>query len=456
MNLGSCILKLLVICVLSSSGSPSTSSKIKVQGTIIKEGEKVVRGVEGKDLKIVCNIESGIPAITFVMRIDGIEFQRVGSGNLTYSFVPSKIDNMQSFVCFAYSIFLVNPLSCKILLDIQYSPVVTIVKEVTEKKLILICNPNGNPENYTFADWEHWSEFNEYIRNVTGTPDSTLIFLESSNNSRLHENDGIYKCKTSNGIHGTNGKLYQIGSALINDRVPPVFLNANDPIQFGRYGQKMNVSVLLYNKFGTIQTDILKLNESLNIYGRQETIRTHDMFHDVNVRVSGIKITFQLTLDKIEDFRDYTIKACNEKGCNKLTVKIRSSYRPEPPTNVSVAPFEGYLAVSWRPVCKFYYKADRPEPPTNVSVIPLERHLAVLWCPEYNGGEPQTFFIEYQQEADEMWRCSGPIIDNMQVRMSNLLYNMTPNTRYCVRLLSRNAIGESNKTAVTPVMTSGE
>ncbi|XP_052079073.1 uncharacterized protein LOC127717471 isoform X2 [Mytilus californianus] len=97
--------------------------------------------------------------------------------------------------------------------------------------------------------------------------------------------------------------------------------------------------------------------------------------------------------------------------------------------------------------------ADRPEPPTNVSVIPYEKHLAVSWCPEYNGGDPQTFFIEYRREAGEMWTRSGPIIDNKKVRMSNLLYNINPKRRYFVRMLSRNEIGESNKTVVTSVMT---
>ncbi|CAC5421856.1 unnamed protein product [Mytilus coruscus] len=52
-----------------------------------------------------------------------------------------------------------------------------------------------------------------------------------------------------------------------------------------------------------------------------------------------------------------------------------------------------------------------------------------------------------------MWTRSGPIIDNTKGRMSNLLYNMSPKRRYFVRVFSRNEIGESNKTAVTPVMT---
>lgn len=98
------------------------------------------------------------------------------------------------------------------------SPAVKIEREVTEKRLILICNPSGNPDNYTFANWQHWSAFKEHIRNIQGTPNGTLSIREPTNSSRLYENDGIYKCKTSNGIYGPNGRLYQKESALIHNR----------------------------------------------------------------------------------------------------------------------------------------------------------------------------------------------------------------------------------------------
>ncbi|VDI05334.1 Hypothetical predicted protein, partial [Mytilus galloprovincialis] len=97
--------------------------------------------------------------------------------------------------------------------------------------------------------------------------------------------------------------------------------------------------------------------------------------------------------------------------------------------------------------------AERPESPRNVSVIPYDRHLEVSWCPEFNGGDPQTFFIEYQQVTGEKWTRAGPIIDNLQTRMSNLLYKMTQNTQYLVRMFSRNEIGESNQTTVVAAMT---
>lgn len=90
-----------------------------------------------------------------------------------------------------------------------------------------------------------------------------------------------------------------------------------------------------------------------------------------------------------------------------------------------------------------------------MSVIPYERQLAVSWSPGFNGGDPQTFFIEYKQEAGEMWTRSGPIIDDMKTRISNFLNKMTPNTRYLIRMSSRNKIGESNKTSVIAAMTLG-
>ncbi|VDI11168.1 Hypothetical predicted protein [Mytilus galloprovincialis] len=418
------ILTLLVIFVLSASGSPSISSKITVQGAIIRNGENIVRGVEGNDLNIVCNIVSGIPTIKFGMIINGFEFTRVGNGSLTYHFKPSKKDNRKSFVCSAYSPLLYNPLSSRVLFDIRYAPIVQIIKKVTRKKLELICIPRGNPDSYTFDDWEHWSKFKQHIRNVKGTPDGKLTFLKYNNNNSFHENDGIYKCKTSNGINGTNGNLYQKGSVLLRHKESPIFVNANEPIQYGRYGEKTNLKVHLYNKYGTIQTTISKRNEILNIHGRQEKVLTQDIFHDINVTVSGIKITFLLTLGRIDDFTDYTIKACNNKGCNVFTVKVTSNCRPESPQFVSV--------------------------------IPYARYLKVVWDPGFDGGYQQTFFVEYRQESENTWKRSGPVVDNRQVRLSKILNNLNPKTRYQVRVLSKNEIGDSNQTAVTSVMTLGE
>ncbi|XP_076107481.1 cell adhesion molecule DSCAM-like [Mytilus galloprovincialis] len=413
-----CSLKLLVMSHLCSAGLPSN---ITVQGSIMINGEKVVRGVEGENITIVCIVESGRPPVeTLILSINGSNITNEGSDRIRYSFIPTKLDNMKLFTCSAYSSILMNPLSCEVRLDIQYSPVVAIRRKLTKTKVILICNPSGNPANYTFGDWEHWSEFDEHIRNVQGTSGGTLIMKYTTDN-KLDEIDGIYKCKTSNGIFGTNGHLYQKGSILINNKVPPSFVNSNKQIQFGRYGKEMNLTVLVYNKYGTLKTNLLQRNKTLNVNELQKSIDIHEMVHDVNITVACIKIIFQLTLNKIEDCTDYTIEACNKKGCNELMVKIK--------------------------------RGNRPEPPTNMSVIPFERYLTVLWNRGYNGGFPQTFFIEYRQETMEKWRQSDPVIDSMQARMSNILFNLSPQTRYLVRVLSTNVIGESKKTDNTLIIT---
>ncbi|CAG2226571.1 unnamed protein product [Mytilus edulis] len=372
MTVCSCILTLLVISNICSAGLPSN---ITVQGSIMMNGEKVVLGVEGKNLTIVCIVGSGRPPVeTLVLSINGSNITNKGSDRIRYSFIPTKLDNMKLFTCSAYSSLLVNPLSCEVRLDIQYSPVVEIRRKLTKTKLILICNPSGNPDNFTFGDWEHWSEFKEHIRNVQGT-----------------------------------------------SGVPPKFVNSNKQIQFGRYGKETNLTVLVYNKYGTLKTNLLQRNKTLNIHGLQRSINIHEMVQDVNITVACIQIIFQLTLNRKEDCTDYTIEACNKKGCNELMVKIK-----------------------W---------GNQPEPPTNMSVVPFERYLTVFWYRGYNGGFPQTFFIEYRRDIKKVWRRSEPVFDNMQARMSNTLFNLSPQTRYLVRILSTNAIGESKKTAVSFIMT---
>ncbi|XP_076088315.1 neural cell adhesion molecule 1-like [Mytilus galloprovincialis] len=308
---------------------------------------------------------------------------------------------------------------------VLYPPVTYITKLSIEQTIILTCKSRGEPNNYTFADWEHLSEFKEYIRSFPGTKDGKLTIVKAVNNNRRHENDGIYTCKSTNGILDVHRQLYQNGTILINDEGPPIFVKANKPIQFGQYRQEINLTVFLYNKFGSIQTNITKENKMLNIQTTEEKIVTNDVFHNVNVTVNVIKKTFKIVLDKAEDFNDYTITACNKKGCNAYMVMIKSANRPEPPTNVSVLPYETYLEVSW--------------------------------CPGFDGGFSQTFVIEYKTETEEMWRQTEPVIDNMQHTMKVLLYDISPNTLYYVQVLSKNRIGQCirNETDFTLVLSLG-
>ncbi|CAG2248792.1 unnamed protein product [Mytilus edulis] len=453
--------------------------------------------VESKkiSLTIVCTVNSGKPEETLELQTNESTIQSGVNGRLEYTFVPTRKNNRQSFKCSAISEILDNPLVYTIDLDINklnsfpdkpdlvipkinpptlvegrstqlccraygnpniqiiewkkngesvlndsdsnlclefislnrsdagnytckatnsvgqsvqsmiykilYPPVINITRLPIEQKIILTCNPRGEPNNYTFADWEHLSEFKEYIRSFPGTKDGKLTIVKAVNNNRRHENDGIYTCKSTNGILDVHRDLYQKGSILINDEGPPIFVKANKPIQFGQYRQEIDLTAFLYNTFGNIQTNIAKENKTLNTQTTKEKIVTNDVFHNINVSVNGIKITFKIVLDNTEDFNDYKITACNEKGCNAYMVMIKSA--------------------------------------------------------RFDGGFSQTFVIEYKTESEEMWRQTEPVMDNLQHTMTYLLYDISPNTRYYVQVLSKNRIGQCtrNETDFTLVLSLG-
>ncbi|CAC5393264.1 NEGR1 [Mytilus coruscus] len=203
-----------------------------------------------------------------------------------------------------------------------------LVMEITytnfEHKITIGCKSRGGePYNYTVNYWKHYSEFYEYIRSFKGLSNGKLTISKSNSENRSHENDGIYTCQATNGMVGGNtDELALEGYILINDKVPPIFVNSNNEVQNGRFGQKINLTVISYNKFGRIQAYISKLNESLNIPANQQRIIIRELFHNVNITVSGIQVTFQIILDTNDDFTNYTIKACNMEGCNEFIVQI--------------------------------------------------------------------------------------------------------------------------------------
>lgn len=85
----------------------------------------------------------------------------------------------------------------------------------------------------------------------------------------------------------------------------------------------IDLTVLVYNNFGSIMTTISKQNESLNIQAKRENSSMNDVFHGVKITVSGIKITFQLSLNTDADFTSYFINVCNLKGCNVFSVQVK-------------------------------------------------------------------------------------------------------------------------------------
>lgn len=87
--------------------------------TFERRHKKHIRGIAGHKLDIVCSVNSGKPAATLILTENGSTLQSNGSSNITFSFVPSKKDNLKSFQCSAVSAMLERPLTDTVILDIR-------------------------------------------------------------------------------------------------------------------------------------------------------------------------------------------------------------------------------------------------------------------------------------------------------------------------------------------------
>ncbi|CAC5380200.1 unnamed protein product [Mytilus coruscus] len=257
-------------------------------------------------------------------------------------------------------------------------PDVIVTSTISEQNITLHCVANGKPDNYTFYDWEHKSEFKEHIRCIHGTQKGQLV-IDKSQKGKENENDGIYMCTVSNGISYLEVKTKKKGQKVIKSHAPPVFVAYNKPVRNGQYGQKLKLKIHVYDRLYNCKV-LIKMNDTtLKVKTKKEMIKTYDTFHGVNITVWGQQFTFDLPLTSENDFRNYTVEACNDVGCNYFDVQVQSAYRPEGPTNISV--------------------------------IARRQRVTVLWYPSFNGGFDQDFFLEYTVDLRFKPRVIGPVND---------------------------------------------
>ncbi|XP_052103130.1 synaptogenesis protein syg-2-like [Mytilus californianus] len=317
-----------------------------------------------------------------------------------------------NYTCFAENIIAKS--NSSIAINVLYPPDVKVAYAITEQRITLLCIPYGTPDNYTFYDWEHRSEFNEHIRGIHGTPEGQLI-INKSQIRKANEDDGIYVCTVSNGVSNQKGKFSQEGQVCIESSVSPVFVADNTPVQIGQYGKIVTLTIKVYDKLYNSQVFIIKKNgATVGVKPTIENITTHDTFYGVKIRVAGIQFTFHLHLTSANDFTSYIVEARNDVGCNYFYVRVQSESCPEPPSNVSVKATGQIVTVSW--------------------------------IPGFNGGFDQEFFLEFGTDFSLNFTVRVPEKETKEEKMDHSLDNLSPNTAYFICIFSKNKKGDSNKT----------
>lgn len=76
------------------------------------------------------------------------------------------------------------------------------------------CLPKGEPNAYTYFQWEHVSEFHEHIRYLKARDDG-ILYLPYVDISNRYQDTGFYICNVSNGVPDYHGNIFQQGREFI-------------------------------------------------------------------------------------------------------------------------------------------------------------------------------------------------------------------------------------------------
>ncbi|CAG2211171.1 HMCN [Mytilus edulis] len=96
---------------------------------------------------------------------------------------------------------------------VKISPNVDVSYNLTNGTLNFACSPSGIPNNYTFLQLEHRSEFSEHIRFMNFSNDGSVLRISIENPGI--QDAGIYVCNVSNDVPDQNRRQFQFGKTLV-------------------------------------------------------------------------------------------------------------------------------------------------------------------------------------------------------------------------------------------------
>ncbi|VDH91854.1 Hypothetical predicted protein, partial [Mytilus galloprovincialis] len=164
-----------------------------------------VRIIEGNSLNVYCNVDSSpeVQSVSWLIQNNG-ETRNYGNGRVLQITVITRRDT-GVYICKATN--MVGSTMAETSVTVMYAPDVTIVYEnytVNTKSKKLICLPKGVPQNYTFFQWQHKSEYGDHIRFLNGSQDGILLLPNIQDFNTQYYDNGVYICTVSNGIPGVS------------------------------------------------------------------------------------------------------------------------------------------------------------------------------------------------------------------------------------------------------------
>ncbi|CAC5366941.1 unnamed protein product [Mytilus coruscus] len=224
--------------------------------------------------------------------------------------------------------------SCRVMANIQYdsenvsltvlySPDVFVIDY---KNGTLFCNATGNPDKYTYAQWEHSSSMNNHIRYINGSEHGHL-HIDDLAGSNWFYYSGIYTCFAENGVI-RNDMRYQSGSQHIEFKGIPQCLK--DLIfKHGIQGQSTKISIELYSvpQYDSFHWKTLT-GPITNVSSKYDTAVTEThfktvLYEDVSFEVVVWKFSLVIYDLNQDDFDIYTLQVANKIGNTSCSVRLQ-------------------------------------------------------------------------------------------------------------------------------------
>ncbi|VDI52806.1 Hypothetical predicted protein, partial [Mytilus galloprovincialis] len=327
------------------------------------------------------------------------------------SYLRYRVDreyNGKKLICRASNV--AGSMETSITLDVKFDNK-TFLQTQSSRQITSIVDSNPPVSTCT---WRHKSKYGELIRDFSNN--NQTLTLPTVPEDQRYQDTGEYICTAENGIVGMNGQFKQTGSGYVIINAPSVITadNKDNSTQYGKFGKNTKLYVNVYSipKYSSIKWYIGNKQLVSNKYvTNEEPAIVKDVFHGVEVQLDGYRVTLTISDLQEADFTNYTLRL--------------------------------HIVVS------------APQTPLNFTIISSgETSVTFQWIPGYDGGQTQTFNIEYHISGTDTW-ISQEIKTSNKLELLNIytLSELRDKTTYELRMYAKNKFNQSQHTNIETITT---
>ncbi|XP_052072853.1 netrin receptor DCC-like isoform X1 [Mytilus californianus] len=206
-------------------------SKMKVLEANMTE---IVLGIEGQQLTLTCNVNSGKPEETIFWIKNETVVSSGGPGSLRYTFIPQQEDNLQNYTCKANNSLNSVPLEESVQLRLTLIPRISVHMKV-------VCFQKNMTASLHCSETSGWpvNSYNWIYNEAEIIETSNELMLTSLNKS----DDGRYTCIAKNDAGSDNASLVVQHDNLCQQRKLPTIHLYSDKTSIYISWKRGNISI---------------------------------------------------------------------------------------------------------------------------------------------------------------------------------------------------------------------